>query len=140
VVGLPHPKWQERPLAAVVLRDGASATEHELREFSGSRFASWQVPDAFVFVKRFRERASANSRKIALREQFAGWKWKINRRRRGAVVAAAFEANSLRPVTPLMRTYSAVKSQVNNSPPHGLHANPSECAHAFSRRLLASVR
>jgi len=37
VIGLPHPKWQERPLAAVVLREGAGATEQELREFLESR-------------------------------------------------------------------------------------------------------
>ena len=76
VVGLPHPKWQERPLAAVVLRDGASATEHELREFLGKSFASWQVPDAFVFVEAIPRTSVGKFKKIALREQFAGWKWK----------------------------------------------------------------
>src|SRR5207237_6161737 len=50
VVGVPHPKWQERPLAAVVLKDGASATPEELREFLSRSFAKWQLPDAFVFV------------------------------------------------------------------------------------------
>src|SRR5258705_12770132 len=51
VIGLPHPKWQERPLAAVGLRDGASATQHEPREFLGKSFSRWQVPDAFVFLE-----------------------------------------------------------------------------------------
>ncbi len=76
VIGLPHPKWQERPLAAVVLRDGANATEHELREFLGRTFASWQLPDAFVFMEAIPRTSVGKFRKTALREQFAGWQWK----------------------------------------------------------------
>src|SRR5438034_2122166 len=40
VVGIPHPKWQERPLAAVVLKDGASATPQELRDRKSTRLNS----------------------------------------------------------------------------------------------------
>ena len=76
VIGLPHPKWQERPLAAVVLRDGASATDQELREFLGKSFASWQLPDAFVFMEAIPRTSVGKFKKIALREQFAGWQWK----------------------------------------------------------------
>jgi fatty-acyl-CoA synthase len=76
VVGLPHPKWAERPLAAVVLREGATASEHELREFLGKSFASWQLPDAFVFVDAIPRTSVGKFKKTALREQFAGWKWK----------------------------------------------------------------
>ena len=76
VVGLPHPKWAERPLAAVVLRDGASATEPELREFLAKAFASWQLPDAFVFIDAIPRTSVGKFKKTALREQFAGWKWK----------------------------------------------------------------
>ena len=50
VVGVPHAKWQERPLAAVVLKENASATADELRAFLATRFAKWQLPDDFVFV------------------------------------------------------------------------------------------
>ena len=76
VIGLPHPKWQERPLAAVVLKEGASVTEHELREFLGKSFARWQLPDAFVFVDAIPRTSVGKFKKVALREQFAGWKWK----------------------------------------------------------------
>jgi len=76
VVGLPHPKWCERPLAAVVLREGAAATEHELREFLAKSFASWQLPDAFVFVEAIPRTSVGKFKKTALREQFAGWQWK----------------------------------------------------------------
>jgi fatty-acyl-CoA synthase len=76
VVGLPHPKWAERPLAAVVLKDGVSATDHELREFLAKSFASWQLPDAFVFVEAIPRTSVGKFKKTALREQFANWQWK----------------------------------------------------------------
>jgi len=75
VVGIPHPKWQERPLAAVVLKDGKSATTDELRIFLGTFFAKWQLPDAFVFVEAIPRTSVGKFKKIALREQYAGWKW-----------------------------------------------------------------
>ncbi len=76
VVGLPHPKWAERPLAAVVLREGASVTDHELREFLAKSFSSWQLPDAFVFVETIPRTSVGKFKKTALREQFANWQWK----------------------------------------------------------------
>jgi fatty-acyl-CoA synthase len=75
VVGIPHPKWQERPLAAVVLREGAKVTDCELREFLAKDFAKWQLPDAFVFVEAIPRTSVGKFKKTALREQFAGWKW-----------------------------------------------------------------
>jgi len=75
VVGIPHPKWQERPLAAVVLKDGARATGEELRAFLAKSFAKWQLPDAFVFLDTIPRTSVGKFKKIALREQFANWKW-----------------------------------------------------------------
>lgn len=75
VVGVPHPKWQERPLAVVVLKEGASATQEELRSFLARSFAKWQLPDAFVFAETIPRTSVGKFKKIALREQFAGWKW-----------------------------------------------------------------
>jgi fatty-acyl-CoA synthase len=75
VVGIPHPKWQERPLAAVVLKDGAQVTPQELREFLGQSFAKWQLPDAFVFLDAIPRTSVGKFKKIALRERFADWKW-----------------------------------------------------------------
>jgi fatty-acyl-CoA synthase len=75
VVGIPHPKWQERQLAAVVLKEGASATPEELREFLGKCFAKWQLPDAFVFLPEIPRTSVGKFKKTALREQFADWKW-----------------------------------------------------------------
>ena len=75
VVGVPHPKWQERPVAAVVLKDGAQATPEELRAFLAQFFAKWQLPDAFVFLEVLPRTSVGKFKKIALREQFANWNW-----------------------------------------------------------------
>src|SRR2546429_1631953 len=69
VVGIAHPKWQERPLAAVVLKDGARATAEQLRAFLAESFAKWQLPDAFVFLDAIPRTSVGKFKKIALREQ-----------------------------------------------------------------------
>jgi fatty-acyl-CoA synthase len=75
VIGVSHPKWQERPLAVVVLKDGMSATPDELKEFLGARFAKWQLPDAFVFESAIPRTSVGKFLKSKLREQYSGWKW-----------------------------------------------------------------
>ena len=59
----------------MVLREGAQASEQELREFLAQKFARWQLPDAFVFVEAIPRTSVGKFKKIAVREQFAGWKW-----------------------------------------------------------------
>ncbi len=75
VVGIPHPKWAERPLAAVVLKDGAQATPEELRAFLGQSFAKWQLPDVFVFLDAIPRTSVGKFKKTVLREKYANWKW-----------------------------------------------------------------
>ena len=75
IIGVPHPKWQERPLAVVVLNEGENAEATELREFLSLKFAKWQLPDAFVFTKEIPRTSVGKFRKTALREQFLNWKW-----------------------------------------------------------------
>ncbi len=75
VIGVAHPKWQERPLAVVVLKEGSEAHPAELREFLAEKFAKWQLPDAFVFAKEIPRTSVGKFRKMALREQFVDWKW-----------------------------------------------------------------
>jgi fatty-acyl-CoA synthase len=52
VVGIEHPKWEERPLALVVIRENAAGktTKAEILEFIAPRFAKWQLPDEVLFV------------------------------------------------------------------------------------------
>jgi fatty-acyl-CoA synthase len=75
VIGVPHPKWQERPLAVVVLRDGAEAKASELKDFLAKRFAKWQIPEAIVFAKEIPKTSVGKFLKTRMREQFREWKW-----------------------------------------------------------------
>ena len=71
VIAVPDDKWGERPLAAVVLREGASATADELREFLAPEFAKWWLPERIEFVAEIPKTSVGKFRKTALREQFA---------------------------------------------------------------------
>ncbi|MGH9795354.1 MAG: long-chain fatty acid--CoA ligase [Candidatus Acidiferrales bacterium] len=83
VVGVPHPKWQERPLAVVVCRDGKGPCDptsegalcDALRQFLAAKFAKWQLPDAFVFVGEIPKTSVGKFLKTKLREQYRDWKW-----------------------------------------------------------------
>jgi fatty-acyl-CoA synthase len=75
VIGVPHPKWQERPLAVVVLKDGARVTQDELRSFLASKFAKWQLPDAFAFASEIPRTSVGKFMKLKLRQQYSNWKW-----------------------------------------------------------------
>ncbi|HXX01074.1 MAG TPA: AMP-binding protein, partial [Candidatus Acidoferrales bacterium] len=75
VIAVPHPKWAERPLAAIVLKQGSNVTESELRAFLEKRFARWQVPDAFVFVEELPHTSTGKLLKTKLRKDFANWNW-----------------------------------------------------------------
>jgi fatty-acyl-CoA synthase len=72
VIAIPDEKWSERPLAAVVLKEGQTATEEELREHLSGQFAKWWLPDRFEFVDEIPKTAVGKFKKTALREQFAG--------------------------------------------------------------------
>jgi fatty-acyl-CoA synthase len=71
VIAIPHEKWDERPLAVCVFREGQSATPDELREFLAPNFAKFWLPDTFEFVDEIPKTAVGKFRKTALREQFA---------------------------------------------------------------------
>jgi fatty-acyl-CoA synthase len=75
VVAVPHPKWAERPLAAVVLREGVKVSPAELRDFLAPRFASFCLPEAFVFVDAIPRTSAGKFLKSELRERYADWKW-----------------------------------------------------------------
>jgi fatty-acyl-CoA synthase len=50
VVGVPDERWQERPLACVVLREGAGTGAEDLREFLSGRVARWWLPERWAFL------------------------------------------------------------------------------------------
>ncbi|HEX4603453.1 MAG TPA: AMP-binding protein, partial [Candidatus Angelobacter sp.] len=75
VIAVPHPRWDERPVAVVVLCSGAKATAEELCEFLSSRFAKWQLPDAFVFLDELPHTSTGKLSKLELRKRFTNWDW-----------------------------------------------------------------
>jgi fatty-acyl-CoA synthase len=72
VIAVPDVKWDERPLAAVVLREGGAVTADELRAFLAPDFAKWWLPDRFEFVPEIPKTSVGKFRKTELRERFAG--------------------------------------------------------------------
>jgi acyl-CoA synthetase (AMP-forming)/AMP-acid ligase II len=50
VIGVPDPRWDERPLACVVIDEGASLTVDDLRAFLEGHVARWQVPERWAFI------------------------------------------------------------------------------------------
>lgn len=72
VIAVPDAKWDERPLAACVLREGQTATADELREFLAPSFAKWWLPERFEFVDEIPKTSVGKFRKTELREMFAG--------------------------------------------------------------------
>lgn len=75
VIAVPHPKWAERPLAVIVLKDGSHVSDAELRHFLSRSFARWQLPDAFVFVEELPHTSTGKLLKSELRQDFQAWKW-----------------------------------------------------------------
>jgi fatty-acyl-CoA synthase len=71
VIAIPDAKWDERPLAAVVLREGTTATPDELRAFIAPNFAKWWLPERIEFVSEIPKTSVGKFRKTALREQFS---------------------------------------------------------------------
>jgi fatty-acyl-CoA synthase len=73
VIGVPHPRWQERPLATVVLKPGATATKEELIEFLRPRVARWWLPDDVVFIDEVPKTSVGKFSKKDLRARFADY-------------------------------------------------------------------
>ncbi|MFX1477564.1 MAG: long-chain-fatty-acid--CoA ligase [Promethearchaeota archaeon] len=71
VIGIPHPKWEERPLALIVLREGfESVNEEEIRLHLLKSFAKWQLPDKILFVKSIPRTSVGKLDKKVMREKF----------------------------------------------------------------------
>jgi fatty-acyl-CoA synthase len=65
-----HPKWAERPLAIVVLRNGKQATPEELIDFLRPQFAKWWLPDAVAFASEIPRNGAGKFLKTVLREKY----------------------------------------------------------------------
>jgi 3-(methylthio)propionyl---CoA ligase len=72
VFGIAHPKWQERPVAAVVLREGHHVDEAALREWMLERLAKWQTPDRVLFIDAIPRTGVGKFLKRDLRARYEG--------------------------------------------------------------------
>jgi fatty-acyl-CoA synthase len=70
VIGVRHPKWDERPLLIVVLKQGQSSSKEEILGYMRGRIAGWWLPDDVVFVDEIPHTATGKILKTALREQY----------------------------------------------------------------------
>ena len=70
VIGVRHPKWDERPLLVLVLKKGQKATKSEMLSFLEGKIAKWWMPDDVVFVAEIPHTATGKIQKMALRERF----------------------------------------------------------------------
>jgi fatty-acyl-CoA synthase len=70
VIGVRHPKWDERPLLVVVLKKDQQADKDDILRFMQGKIAKWWMPDDVVFVDEIPHTATGKIQKTALRERF----------------------------------------------------------------------
>jgi len=70
VIGIRHPKWDERPLLIIIPKKGEAPTREEILGYMEGRIAKWWMPDDVVFVNEIPHTATGKILKTALRDQF----------------------------------------------------------------------
>jgi fatty-acyl-CoA synthase len=73
VIGVPHERWSERPIACVVLKPGQEASKEELLAFLEPSFPKWWLPDDVVFMPEIPKTSVGKFNKKVLREEFKGY-------------------------------------------------------------------
>ena len=71
VIGIPDERWDERPLASVVVREGATLTPGELRDFLSKDFAKWQLPESWAFIEQVPRTSVGKFDKKVIRKWYA---------------------------------------------------------------------
>jgi fatty-acyl-CoA synthase len=74
-IGIPHPKWDERPLLVCVRDEGSDVCASEIRDFLAAHVARWWLPDAVEFVDELPHTATGKLSKRTLREQFRDYRF-----------------------------------------------------------------
>ena len=91
-IGVPHPKWDERPILVAVKKPGAEVTAEDIKAFLADKIAKWWMPDAVEFVDAIPHTGTGKISKKDLREQFrqrhCGRQQRRVRRSRGSDVGA----------------------------------------------------
>ena len=74
VIGILHPKWDERPLLICIPKEGESPTKEEVLKYLEGKIAKWWMPDDVVFVDEIPHTATGKIQKLTLRQQFKDYK------------------------------------------------------------------
>ena len=74
VIGIAHPKWDERPLLVIITKPDRAPTKDEILAFMSGKIAKWWMPDDVVFVDEIPHTATGKILKTALREQFRDYR------------------------------------------------------------------
>ena len=74
VIGVKHPKWDERPIVVAVKKQGQEVTKEELLKFFEGKIAKWWMPDDVVFVAELPHTATGKLSKLTIREQLKDYK------------------------------------------------------------------
>lgn len=77
VIGIPDEKWEERPLVAVVFKEGVTAEPAELRDFLADKFAKWQLPEYWTVIDEVPKTSVGKFDKKRLRARFADGELKV---------------------------------------------------------------
>jgi len=77
VIGVPDEKWGERPLATVVVQEGAECTAAELREFIGGVVPRWQLPERWCFITEVPKTSVGKFAKTRIRDAYARGDYEI---------------------------------------------------------------
>ena len=74
VIGIRHPKWDERPLLVIVMKKGESISKDDILGFMRGKVANWWMPDDVVFVDEIPHTATGKIQKTTLRERFKDYR------------------------------------------------------------------
>jgi acyl-CoA synthetase (AMP-forming)/AMP-acid ligase II len=74
-IGIPHPKWDERPLLFIVRDDGSTVCEKDIRDFLSGEVAKWWLPDAIEFVEELPHTATGKLSKKDLRDKYRDYRF-----------------------------------------------------------------
>ena len=74
VIGIRHPKWDERPIVVAVKKAGQQLTKEELLKYFEGKIAKWWMPDDVVFVEELPHTATGKLSKLTLRERFRDYR------------------------------------------------------------------
>ena len=74
-IGIPHPKWDERPLLLIIRDDGSDVSESDIREYLSGEVAKWWLPDAIEFVETLPHTATGKLSKKDLRDQYRDYRF-----------------------------------------------------------------